>query len=531
LELARTELEILSDEVPIEPTVDPDDESVMSLEDIIAASEELDKATKEVTSSAISGYETLKSVLESYNDTNVVTIDQAQKLIDAGYGEAVSINQLTGEVSLNMAYLRLLAIAKADAAIAASQDQLAIWQETTAIESQEAVLIQNINLLRQRRAAIVGADPNSIDLLKAISGFAGVAKAAGGATSATNKLAEAQKESYQLQIKGYEAQKKNLDSQKKALEDQKKAYHDIIDAQKESLKLTKEENDYQDEVEQRNKELADIDNELFRIMNDNSEEGKANKLRLEEEKAKKIEEINKAQAERTYDIEIQALDAEAEAYDRMVDRQIAGIEVMISGFDAMIDKINEMIDALGRMGNAGGTSGGSSGGTGVVSKPKINTTPLGESSFEYTSGNIPIGSYAYLVAQQEVLRRRAAGQMVGGGFHSGGLVESHHDGDFAGSLRSNEVFSKLLKGEYVSTEAQMKNFLSDILPKMMVGSSAMIQNKGGSSNGINIGDININVSGNLDKAVLPEMREMIMKTVVEATKKIGIVRNAKSYTV
>ena len=44
-------------------------------------------------------------------------------------------------------------------------------------------------------------------------------------------------------------------------------------------------------------------------------------------------------------------------------------------------------------------------------------------------------------------------------FHNGGLVESHHNGDFAGNLRSNEVFSKLLKGEYVATEGQMDNFL------------------------------------------------------------------------
>ena len=502
LELARTELEILSDEVPIEPTVDPDDESVMSIEDIIAASEKLDTATKEATSSAISGYETLKSVLESYNDTNVVTIDQAQKLIDAGYGEAVSINQLTGEVSINAQMLRQLAIAKADAAIVALQNQLAIWQETTAIESQEKDLVNNINLWRQRKAAIEGSSANTVDLLKAISGFSGgITKAASGSSSAIDKITESRKKAYEAEIKGYEAQKKALDNQKKALEKQKDAYKDIIDAMKEKLKLQKEESDFQSELEDKNKELADIDKELLELQFDNSEEAKAKRLQLEADKAEKIEEITQFQADRTYDIQMDALDAEYEAYAKMIDQQLAGIDAIISGFDAMIAKINELIDALGKLASAGG---GTSGAT-YTKATIISSTPT---SVTLSSGQKITIPY---------IRKH----------HEGGLVESHHDGDFAGSLKSNEVFSKLLKGEYVSTEAQMKNFLSDILPRMMIGSNAMIQNKSGN------GDISINmpitIEGNADESLLPKIKNMVSEVIYEGMKNKGYRRNVNSY--
>ena len=60
--------------------------------------------------------------------------------------------------------------------------------------------------------------------------------------------------------------------------------------------------------------------------------------------------------------------------------------------------------------------------------------------------------------------------------------ESHHTGGFAGnvtSLRSNEVFAKLLKGELVSTPQQMDRFINSTLPNIINASSgagANIQN-------------------------------------------------------
>ena len=49
-------------------------------------------------------------------------------------------------------------------------------------------------------------------------------------------------------------------------------------------------------------------------------------------------------------------------------------------------------------------------------------------------------------------------------------TEQHHTGGFAGSgaiLKDNEIFAKLLNGEFVSTPAQMSKFLRDTYPKML----------------------------------------------------------------
>jgi len=94
--------------------------------------------------------------------------------------------------------------------------------------------------------------------------------------------------------------------------------------------------------------------------------------------------------------------------------------------------------------------------------------------------------------------------------HDGGIVESHHDGgDFAGGLKSNEVFAKLMKGELVSTEAQMDNFMKTILPTMI--------SQGPNINNANAGSINIdmpiNVAGNLDKSVLPQLEKIVAQAV------------------
>lgn len=107
--------------------------------------------------------------------------------------------------------------------------------------------------------------------------------------------------------------------------------------------------------------------------------------------------------------------------------------------------------------------------------------------------------------------RKPGGQVEQYAFHSGGLVESHHDGDFAGGLNSNEVFAKLLKGEYVATESQMERFLSKTLPTLM-GANLRIQ-----PNAVNTEislSMPINVEGNMDKSVIADI-EVIANRAVE----------------
>ena len=107
-----------------------------------------------------------------------------------------------------------------------------------------------------------------------------------------------------------------------------------------------------------------------------------------------------------------------------------------------------------------------------------------------------------------------------------GLVtpELYHTGGFVGGIRpsTNEVFAKLLQGEYVATPRQMNDFLVSTLPKII-----------GSSQNIGQGNIdlemNFNVAGNLDQTVVPQIEEAVSKSLNRILKKRGIQRNAASF--
>ena len=86
-------------------------------------------------------------------------------------------------------------------------------------------------------------------------------------------------------------------------------------------------------------------------------------------------------------------------------------------------------------------------------------------------------------------------------FHQGGFV-----GDLM-SLKSNEQFAKLLKGEFVSTPAQMDNFMKNILPNVMSYSNgAMINN--------NSPLITIQC-GTIDDGTLPKLSDMVDAAVAK----------------
>jgi TP901 family phage tail tape measure protein len=400
----------------------------------------------------------------------------------------------------------------------------------------DAKLIDVLEAVRQKRyedaivllahKAAQDADKNATDiniqavisqiqtLQKLTSAYSGVSRSAGGAAKATDDFTKSQKDAYEAEIKGYQNQIKSLETQKKALEDQKKAYKDIINAKKESLKADKEAAEYANTLEDKNKELSDIENELFALQFDNSEEANKKRIELEQQKADKIEEINKLQTDHTYDQTVNALDAQEKAFEDMINKQIAAIDTMIDKIKEMIDSINEAITALNNM-NKTQSSGGGTGNKPVSTTP---TTPL------------PVATKAQ-ETKIEKYDKYGAGRLQQY-YHYGGIVESHHDGDFAGNLKTNEVFSKLLKGEYVATENQMSNFLRNVLPRFAypnLASSPIAKSSMGDEIKV---DIKISVEGNFDKEKnIPDIKKAVFEALNDASRQKGKKSNTFTHSI
>lgn len=86
-------------------------------------------------------------------------------------------------------------------------------------------------------------------------------------------------------------------------------------------------------------------------------------------------------------------------------------------------------------------------------------------------------------------------------FHQGGFI-----GDFM-ALKSNEQFAKLLKGEFVTTPAQMDNFMKKVLPQITSYSNGATINNNSPLIAIQCGSIN--------DETLPKLTEMVDAAVAQ----------------
>ena len=107
--------------------------------------------------------------------------------------------------------------------------------------------------------------------------------------------------------------------------------------------------------------------------------------------------------------------------------------------------------------------------------------------------------------------------LIGRGSGKGMVAMTKHSGGFAGDLQSNEVFAKLLKGEYVATEGQMNNFMKNVLPTIAMNMPKTYQTNGAPSISVNMP---INVEGNMDKTVIPDIKRVANQVIGEINKSL-----------
>ena len=471
-----------------------------SLEELVAAADASSDALLKNDSA-------LASIMSDYEEYGQITLAQANQMIAMGYAEALMIDVKTGKLGINVAVLHNLVVANAMAAASDAQMAYAAAFAIAPLDAETNALWKKWQALAAI-ASLLEQTPMSV----ALPSFSGGGFSGGGVAASQQVNVDAQ----EAEIDAINEQIDALHDQQDALKDLLKAYKDIIDAQKEKLRLAKEEDDYQKALEDKNKELVDIDNELLALQFDNSQEANRKRLELEELRAEKAEEIAELQADRTYDIQMEALDAEYAAYEEWINNQLAGIDRLIEGFNAMIEAIRDVIEALQDMNNQSGGGGGYSGGGGTSSSSSLPLPPRPGQ----TGGGSGSGSGGFIYGSGGAVSNNS---LIEEGFSKGGMgiiPDGHPNDSFPLMAESGEMFMIFNK------QQQQQLARGARIPNMGIG----VANSGASSAGITVGDISISVAGNLDKVALGDIKTAVFDVLNSASNQRGKRANALTYS-
>ena len=328
--------------------------------------------------------------------------------------------------------------------------------------------------------------------------------------------------------------KQQANDQKDALKDQLDGYKKIIDAKKKILDQMQEEDKYQDELAEKNQDLSDIDNELLQIQFDNSDEAKRRRLELEDEKAKKITEIDQFQADRGVEIQKDALDEEYDRYEEQLSKKIDALDDYLKREGAIRAEAISLLESRNQTFYNNLMAWNRQYGSGIDSDITAKWNNATAAANNYRNVAAAAGASASISAERRsdynvfyqgsflAYQHKATGQYVTEDYyrsiptyHSGGIVGGNSSG------KENEVLANLLKEEVVVTENQAYNFIRNTLPGLLA-----LANASGETNV----PVSIIIEGNVDKNVMPELKENITKAVYQAITKRGVSRNVSDFS-
>lgn len=524
---------------------------------IVKTLEELKKLLDEDMNGLSSLNDQMNTLIENYGKYGQLGLDQVAQLRTA-FGEdyVKALYTENGQIKLNEEALKSLVIAKAmDAWATANKayitaiDTGATKENIAALKEQAEILGIYYNQLKDGTTLSVKSaeaqKKSQDDILKMTIDM-------------IKQRKEAEKDALQDQLKAFkdsidarkDALQKQADSEKQHLQDQLDGYKAIIQAEKDLIDQRAREEDFQDKVGEKNKQISDIDAQLLAMQFDNSEEAKAKRLQLEDEKTKVLKELGKIQKDNTIENQKEALDKEINGYEtgikakqtiieRNLVAQKAALDQEYKDFEANINaKIAKIDDYLKQSGTI--TSD-------AMALMNTKTDAFYQSLLDWNQ------KYGTSVQKNiiDLLNEAFGIQLMlnsmggfGGGSYSGGNTggggtgpigtpgynyysppEYHHDGADSGfvgqlpKLKSNEQFAVLMKGEGVFKPNQMDNFMKNVLP-----------NIAGTGRGDTNIELNLNVAGSLDKSVLPNLKEVVLSAVNSALSDRGTRRNAFSFS-
>lgn len=283
------------------------------------------------------------------------------------------------------------------------------------------------------------------------------------------KALEGQKETLEKQKNVLKGAQDDLSKNKDKLDEQLSAYKELIDIRKKLLQTMVDEIDYQKELAQRQKSVAALETKLAIARLDTSASGKARVRELEEELKKSKEDLEDFTLKHAVDVITNNLDEEYAQYELFIQGESAKITSVINDLATAISDLDISINSL----------------SDTISNLVLDVEP--ETTPSYDREKTPVFS-----KKTKLVTR-----------HSGGFVSDNI------GLKENEVFAKLLKGEYVSTPAQMKNFINKTLPGITSSAS--------SNNSFNAPLVSITCDS-ITKEAMPSLKIIVDNAVNEVRK-------------
>lgn len=347
------------------------------------------------------------------------------------------------------------------------------------------------------------------------------------------------------------------------------------------------------ELEEKNKTVSTLESQIAELQFDTSAEGTKKRLELEEELAEAKRELEDYQHDYSIDQQKDALDREESRFEEYINNQIDEIDDYLSktgeitaeairllqehseetlnaliqynrAYGDSIDQniidlwnkatgaVNTYKSALDEAASAASRLAAASGGGSSVSlpstsppvgsaamrpagKPPVDTTP--KYLIYKTGTTTPISGFMTLEEAQRVWgyipdpKNYYWTKFVGAAKKNlVYAVKPYHtglDAGFVGNIKGNEEFVKALKGEAFITREQQDRFMNNILPDIVSKTSTY---GGATFDSL----LNINVQGNLDSSVVPDIERIsndVFKRLNKAMFQGGYKRNTNTVSI
>ncbi len=402
-----------------------------------------------------------------------------------------------------------------------------------------------------RSANVIAAIQAIKDAINAASGFLGTRAGGRGATREEEEARESINALYQLiidwirqqkqeeielieiQQQGFEDQIDAIEKEKDLLDEQLDQYKEIIDARKEVLDSYEEELDYQDRIRDKNASIAKLQFELAVLARDDSLESKARQLELQEELTGELADLEDMQRKRSFDLQKEALDDEYKLYQDRYETRVAILDAEKEALEHQIELLEEQIDLINKYLSSPGLISQEAIAILETQAPELYQNLI-EWNAIYGSGIDEDVTRAWNEAYEALARYASLIDALRGEseYDYPPLFPQFHSGIKAGPVAgiwspSSEVLAKLIPGEIVLKDRDILGILSSIS-----AITGYVQTKA-SEGGLMINNL-INVEGNLDEKVLPDLKRIaneVVNVLITNLNNRGITRGAQLFSI